>query len=126
LRAHPYLSYQRGPSQGRALADRLIAAVVASIARGQNRRLNILAEQLQCVAREVDDARALTWSQDLSDALGRTQLQVRRLAKELDTELHSDAAKVGASRINAIVRADPSQVALEDIGVENSWPYLAI
>jgi hypothetical protein len=117
LRAHPYLSYQRGPSQGRALGDRLIAGVVAFVARGQNRKINVLAEQLQCVAREVNDVRALTWSQELSDELGRTQQQLCRLATEFD---------IPAPQINARARADAKGVALQDIGVENSWPYLAI
>ncbi len=45
---------------------------------------SICAQQLQAVAREVDDVRALTWSPELSDALGRMQIQMRRLANELD------------------------------------------
>jgi hypothetical protein len=121
LRAHPYLSYQRGPSQRRALADRLIAEVVAFIARGRNRRLNVLAEQLQCVAREVNDVRALTWSQELSDALGRTQLQVHRLAAEFDIDVQSERRRVAP-----IARTDAKGAAPQDVEVENSWPYLAI
>jgi len=32
----------------------------------------------------LDDARALTWSSELSDSLGRSQTQIRALIKELD------------------------------------------
>jgi hypothetical protein len=103
------------------LADRLIAEVVAFIARGRNRKLNVLAEQLQRVAREVNDTRALTWSQELSDALGRTQLQVHRLATEFDIDMQSERRRVAP-----IARADAQGAALQDVGVENSWPYLAI
>src|SRR5258708_12352370 len=84
LRAHPYLSYQKGPGVLRELADRLLAFLVALIARRENRGLRVFALQLQAVARGVDDVRALTWSPDLSDALGRMQIQIRRLAHDLE------------------------------------------
>ena len=123
LRAHPYLSYQRGPGRGRAFIDRLNAAVVAFLARLQNRKSSVLAERLQCVAREVNDTRALTWSQELSDALGRTQLQVRRLAEEFDLDMQSEKRTLAAPRINPDAKGAAMQ---GDIEVENSWPYLAI
>jgi len=63
----------------------------------------------------VADARALTWSTDLSDALGRAQLQLRRLAEELDA---GSRHEVGAVQENGD--------ALEDIVTETNWPYLAI
>src|ERR1700722_5243171 len=79
LRAHPYLSYQQGPSPLDDVADRLAASLAALNARRQNRRLSVYVQQLQNVAREVNDARALTWSPDLSDALGRIQIRMHRL-----------------------------------------------
>ena len=115
LRAHPYLRYQQGPSRIRELADRALASIVALAARRRNRCFSIYAPELQCVSREVADVRALTRSADLSDALGRAQLQLRRLAKELDASARHEA---GAVQENGD--------ALEDIGTETSWPYLAI
>src|SRR5579863_352386 len=84
LSAHPYLNYQQGPSRLRSLADQLIALLGALHARRRNRRLSLCVRQLQAVAREVDDVRALTWSAELSDALGRMQVQIRRLTLDLD------------------------------------------
>src|SRR5580698_5859088 len=84
LRAHPYLSYQQGPSRLRDLADGVLASLVAMNAGRRRRRLSTYAQELRNVTREVDDARALTWSPDLSDALGRMQVQMRRLTNELE------------------------------------------
>ena len=115
LRAHPFLSYQQGPSRIRELADRALASIVALAARRRNRCFSVYAPELQSVSREVADARALTWSTDLSDALGRAQLQLRRLAEELDA---GSRHEVGAVQENGD--------ALEDIVTETNWPYLAI
>src|SRR5258708_7185786 len=82
LRAHPRLSYQKGPGPLRELADRLLASLVALNARRENRCLSVFALELQAVARGVDDVRALTRSPDLSDDLGRMRIQTRRLAYE--------------------------------------------
>jgi hypothetical protein len=125
LRAHPYLSYQQDPSRTRELADRAIASIFAFTARRQNRRFTVYAPELQSVAREVADVRALTWSADLSDALGRVQLQLRALAQQLDAGAHHESGAVSTSRVNAIVRAEANGGALEDMG-ETTWPYLAI
>jgi hypothetical protein len=128
LRAHPYLSYQQGPSPMRELADRAAASMTALAARRQNLRFSAYAPQLQCVAREVADARALTWSADLSDALGRAQLQLRRLATELDAGVQHEAGAHATAmpRITAIARAPENVGALEELGQETHWPYLAI
>jgi hypothetical protein len=120
LKAHPYLSYQRGPSPLRNLADGVIASLVAFNARRENRRSNLYAQQLQSVAREVDDVRALTRSPDLSDALGRMQIQMRRLAHEL----HAGAlGETGASLPRATIE---TAAVLDEIASDSSWPYLAI
>jgi hypothetical protein len=126
LRAHPFLSYQQGPSQIRGLADRAIAAMAALAARRQHRRFSVYAPQLQYLAREVADVRALTWSADLSDALGRAQLQLRRLAKELDAGVQHEAGAHTMPRITAVARAQENGGALEELGTETHWPYLAI
>ncbi|MEO7206903.1 MAG: hypothetical protein ABI356_05270 [Steroidobacteraceae bacterium] len=123
LRAHPYLSYQQGPSQLRDLADGLIASFTALNARRQNRRVSVYAQQWQTVTRLVDDVRALTWSPDLSDALGRMQIQMRRLANELDLGALGETGSAMLPR--AAARAEAGN-ALDEIAVDNSWPYLAI
>jgi len=123
LRAHPYLRYQTGPSRIRELTDRALTTLAAFTARRQNRSLSKYARELQGVAREVADVRALTWSADLSDALGRAQLQLRRLAKELDAGARDESGALAGPRLT---RAEAGRGTLSDIGAENSWPYLAI
>jgi hypothetical protein len=125
LRAHPYLSYQRGPSPLRGVADGVIAALVALNARRRNRCSNVFAQRLQAVAREVDDVRALTWSPDLSDALGRMQIQMRRLANELNLGALSEPGSVMLPRAKIAPRAETG-AALDEVAADNSWPYLAI
>jgi hypothetical protein len=122
LRAHPYLSYQRGPSRLRELGDGLLASLLALNARRQNRCLSVYAQQLQIVAREVDDVRSLTWSPDLSDALGRMQTQMSRLANELDL---GSLRETGAAPLTAMACAETSD-SLDEITADSSWPYLAI
>jgi hypothetical protein len=125
LKAHPYLSYQRGASPLRELADSLIASLVALNARRKNRCSYIYAQQLQAVAREVNDVRALTWSPDLSDALGRMQIHMRRLAHELNLGALGETGAGMLPRAKAVASAETSS-ALDGIAVDNSWPYLAI
>jgi len=125
LRAHPYLSYQQGPSRIRELADRAIASIAAFTARRKNRRFTMYAPEFQSVAREVADVRALTWSSDLSDALGRAQLQLRALAQQLDAGAYHESGAVSMPRVGVIARAEANGGALEDLG-ETNWPYLAI
>ena len=126
LRAHPYLSYQQGPSRIREFTDRVVASIAAFTARRQNRRFSAYAPELQSVAREVADVRALTWSADLSDALGRVQLQLRGLAKQLDAGAQHEVGAVAMPRIKAIVRAEANDDPLEDMQTAPNWPYLAI
>jgi hypothetical protein len=124
LRAHPYLNYQKGPSRWRQAADQLSAFMTGLTVRGQDRRLAAYAQQLQSVEREVADVRALTWSPELSDALGRMQIQMRRLAHELNIGVREEAATI-APRVKPFVRAEAGN-SLDGIAAQDSWPYLAI
>jgi hypothetical protein len=117
LRAHPYLNYQRSPNQLRSLLDRIAASLMVAAARYQKRPLSVCAEQLQGVAHELDDVRALTRSAVLSDTLGRTQLQLRRLLKEVHLAAQSEPGVVAAPRIEVIAGGE---------AVARDWPYLAI
>ena len=125
LRAHPYLNYQQGPSRLRDAADGLISAAVGMNARRQHRTLSVYAQQLQTVAREVDDVRALTWSPDLSDALGRMQIQLRRLAHELDLGALCESGSALTPRAKGVAGVQTSSP-LVDMTGDGSWPYLAI
>jgi len=118
LRAHPYLNYQKGPSPARDLVDRAAASLAGWMARHQKRCLNVYAGQLQILARALDDTRALTWSPALGDALGRSQVQLRRLIKELDSATRGAPGEVAAPRIE--------DRPLDDVAIASNWPYLAI
>jgi hypothetical protein len=122
LRGHPYLRYQKGPSVARGWSDRIAVSATALLARYQGRAFIVHAEELQLLAREVDDARALTWSPDLSDALGRAQMRMRRLIGELHAAAPREHAIGSASRTEA--QADDKS--LDSIEVSGDWPYLAI
>lgn len=125
LRAHPYLQYQKGPSSRRQIADLMFAAWSTLAARRRNCRFDDYARQFKMLARTVDDVRALTWSPDLSDALGRMQLRLHRLANELDAAARAEGGATATARQNAQLQAD-TRAKLDEISVENNWPYLAI
>ena len=116
LRAHPYLNYQRGHGRLAELADACVAAAIAAAARRRGRTAEVFAEHLQAVAREVDDVRSVSWSAELSDALGRVQIHARQILSELDSRLP-------APRFTAPAVARRS---IDDLVVEDNWPYLAI
>jgi len=120
LRGHPDLSYQRGPSELRTLVDGIRASVLGSAARDRKRSLAMLADEVQGVARELDDARALTWSAELSDDLGRAQIQVRRLMSELGSSRQAPGLRAAhaSARLRGAIPRDESDVA-------GNWPYLA-
>jgi L-lactate utilization protein LutC len=124
LRAHPYLRYQRGPSQWRAAYHRFSANVLAALARFQGRSLQTLSQELRRVVHELDDARALTWSAELSDSFGRSQLQLRQLIQEIDAgaRRESSSHQESATRDEVLVDARPN----EGGSAAANWPYLAI
>jgi hypothetical protein len=123
LRAHPYLRYQRGPSELRAAYHRVNAATLGAIARFRGRHRQIYAGELRQVARELDDARALTWSAELSDTLGRLQTQVRRLLEELDAGALAEAGLRHETAPRAGARAGAVRDQAESVA--GDWPYLA-
>jgi hypothetical protein len=118
LRAHPYLSYQKDPNPTRDLMDRAVVSVIGWLAGHQKRPSNVYAKQLQALARELDDTRALTWSPALSDALGRSQVKLRLLIKEVGVGARHAADEVDAPR--------KGHGALDNADIASNWPYLAI
>jgi hypothetical protein len=100
------------------LTDQALAAVTAFVARKQGRPHRVFAQQLQILAREVDDVRALTWSADLSEVLGRAQWQLLRSLQDLNAGIHREGGAPIA------VRSAASQSAAS--ANPTDWPYLAI
>lgn len=124
LRAHPNLSFQKGPSPLRYLFNDAIALLIGTTARYRGRVLRAHAAELRQLGAELADARALTWDQDWSDTLGRAQGQLRRLIPD-----HPGVA--GTSAAIAASRSDSKRLAANgrprsDVTLAADWPYLAI
>jgi hypothetical protein len=117
LCAHPNLSYQRGPGALQTIGDHALAALTALVAAKQGRPYGVFAQQLQILAHELDDARALTRSGDLSDALGRAQWQLLRLLQDSNAGIRREGGAQVEVRTEAQSEASASS---------NDWPYLAI
>jgi hypothetical protein len=118
LKSHPNLSYQQGPGALQTIMDHGLAALTGVVAVRQGRPHTVFLEQLQILAREMDDARALTWSAELGDALGRAQWQLLRLLQELSVGLRREGgiqAEAGAEVPGSTTPAGSTD-----------WPYLAI
>jgi hypothetical protein len=124
LRAHPYLSYQKDRGEFAQLLDDATTAASAALAQRQKRGEGVFAGQLLSLAQQVADVRALTLSPDLSDSLGRVQIQLRRLTGELQRSLPVQQAAALRPQVQALSAA--TRGALDCIAEETSWPYLAI
>jgi hypothetical protein len=124
LWAHPNLSYQKGPHRIRHLLDRAVAFVIGATARHRGHALRAYAAQLQNLARELDDTRALTWDQDWSDTLGRALRQLRGLMQQLPA-VPSRTARLAERRIDTDSRLAANGRRLDDVAIRNDWPYLA-
>jgi hypothetical protein len=123
LRSHPYRAYQRGPGDLRTIYNHLSAALRGGLAVRGRRQWRSFAAELQRVCRELDDVRALTWSSDLSDTLGRCQTQIRRLAAEADCAAREEG---GADHQATLSEVPVIAVGGDDRGRAGKWPYLAI
>src|SRR5580692_3613364 len=80
---HPYVRYHQGAGLGALLANRLGAEWIAVTRKDRLPALKALAFELQSLSRQLDDARALTWSTDFSDALGRSRSEINSLLHAL-------------------------------------------
>jgi hypothetical protein len=121
LRAHPYLSYQRDAGYLRSVYDGAIAALMGILAQYRGGPLALYSARLQSVARELDDARALTWSPTLSDTFGRSQAEIRALMEELAAGVRQEAG----ARIEADAGLEAVAVRGDGQRVATNWPYLA-
>jgi hypothetical protein len=123
LRAHPYPRYHQGPGQLRGAYDRVGASVLAVVARYRGRSLQTLSAELRRVVRELDDARALTLSADLSESFGRSQTQIRKLIEELEAGARDEAGTYHETASRE-ARADDTRPNAAGSAAAN-WPYLA-
>jgi hypothetical protein len=123
LRAHPYVRYQKDAGFGCRACNRLLAGFLAVSSRNRNRALVAYESQLRQLLRQLDDARALTWTPQLSDSFGRSQLEIKSLLAALAHEINDVVEPArGPKRGPAIVAGRT-----ENFGapIQGDWPYLA-
>ena len=145
LRAHPYAPFQKGPSLGLLLGNSLVTKTTALGAGNRLQGLRAFEQELKALARALDDARALTRAPELSDAFGRSQIELRSLTAAVEFETQRTRARAGTvaavppSRIPARVVARPQRspapatlanaavvpVVASPARAEVDWPYLA-
>jgi hypothetical protein len=135
LRAHPYVSFQKDPGLALLLGNSIVATAAVIGASSRLRALENFEAQLKGLARELDDARALTWAADLSDAFGRSQHEIRSLVAAIECETQGVGKTRGAGKQPAMgVRSheprrrlapNAPQAAARAAPAEGDWPYLA-
>jgi hypothetical protein len=117
LGAHPNLSCQQGANALHTTVDGALASITGWVALKQRKSHTVFAQQLQLLSRALNDTRALTWSADLSDDLGRAQWHLLRLQQELSAGVMQEQGFQTESR---------AEVAGSDGNRPADWPYLAI
>jgi hypothetical protein len=135
---HPYLRYQQGAGLGSLLGNRLAAEWIAVTRKERSQGLKTLAFELQSLARQLDDTRALTWSTDFSDALGRSRREISSLLHALATETQTATETQAATETHDVAleprlrpaRAEGAPRTDSLVGglaqrLEGDWPYLA-
>jgi hypothetical protein len=123
---HPYLRYQQGAGLGSLLGNRLAAEWIAVTRKDRAQGLKTLAFELQSLSRQLEDARALTWSTDFSDTLGRARSEIDGLLQGLAAESQGVMLepRLRPARAEGVPRTDSLVGGLAQ-RLEGDWPYLA-
>jgi hypothetical protein len=133
LSEHPYLRYQQAAGVGSLIGNRLAAEWIALVSKDRWSGLKAYSSELESLSRQLGDARALTWSTDFSDALGRSQSEIKTLLRTLSVEIHGAETEslpletrqpVRTVRTESAARTDSLAGELAK-GFEADWPYLA-
>lgn len=114
LKAHPYLRYQKDTSLGVIVLNSIVARWLALKSRSRVAALGEYETNLRRLARQLEDARSLTWSCDLSDTFGRSQCEIRSLL----------AAVAGETAAAESTRLPQHELGLAP-AIDGDWPYLA-
>jgi hypothetical protein len=130
---HPYPRYHQGAGVGTLFGNRVGAEWIFLGSKDRAAGLKTFAAELESLARQLGDARALTWSTDFSDALGRSQNELKNLLQTLATEIQGAKTEPAlvetrlpsrTERAASAVRTDRLAGELAK-GFETDWPYLA-
>ncbi len=120
LRAHPRLEFQKDAGVGTLLGNSVVAYASVLCASSRQSTLKRFDGELNALAHELRNVRALTWASDLSDSLGRSQDEIRSLIATLGRELQPLAAMPAPPSMTP----QPPREAPQTSG--SDWPYLAI
>jgi hypothetical protein len=117
------LRYQKDVGVGSILGNRLFASFLATITKDRVKALKRFESQVHALIRHLDDTRALSWSSNFSDTLGRSQYELQSLLEDLAQITKS--AVPAAERLPK--RANPTDSLVGELArtVEGDWPYLA-
>jgi hypothetical protein len=121
LRAHPYAPFQRDATFAILLRNSVVAKVSALTSADRRHAFEAFDWQLRSLSRELDDARALTRTAELSDIFGRSQSEVRWLLGAV--RCAKRGAPCAATPVPALAPA-ASNTAAASSG--RDWPYLAL
>jgi len=130
LKAHPYLRYQKGVGIGSIIGNRLFASFLAMFTKDPVRALKRFESQVHALIRHLDDTRALGWSSDFSDTLGRCEYQLQSLLEDVaqitkSTVPAAERLARRANRTDSLVGEPDRLVGELARTVEGDWPYLA-
>lgn len=123
LRSHPYARYQKGAGAGQSLGNFALASYAALTTRSRMRALLECETQLWGLLRQLDDARALTWSPELSDAFGRSQSEIKWVVAALADETKTASVSQRLQKRRPAKTAGPVRELTPSF--EGDWPYLA-
>jgi hypothetical protein len=122
LKGHPYAEYQQDAGVASRVRNRLYAYCLALANKNRVRALKVLEAHVGGLGRQLDDAIALAWSSDFSDALARSQLEIRSLGAALAQETRSGEMPERP----ALRSSRPGQMVGNLASLEGDWPYLAL
>jgi hypothetical protein len=120
LRGHPYVRFQRDAGIGSIVANSVVATGEAVIATNRTKAFKTLSRRLRKMLRELEDARAVTLTPDLSDAFGRSLSEFRPMLAQAELE----ARPVARQRSGVPVRG--AAHAAYGASTDGDWPYLAL
>jgi hypothetical protein len=122
LKGHPYAEYQKNAGAVTQAGNRLQANCLALINKGRLQGLKVLEARVASLARHLDDAVSLAWSSDFSEALSRSQFEIKSLAAALALETSG-----GGVEGRPVLRPSRSEGMAGELGaaLEGDWPYLA-
>jgi hypothetical protein len=121
LKGHPYAEYQKDAGVASRLRNRLHAYCLALANKNRVQALKVLEAHVNALGRQLDDAIALAWSSDFSEALSRSQLEIKTVVATLAEETRS-----GEMQERPALRPSRPEQVVGNLGsLGGDWPYLA-